>query len=572
MATAPAPAPEASERDVAARLAAAPVRPYLLACRRHGRGHVPAELRAPLLELLADLREMDGLPDQGAVEQARRLAVGFLEIEEAIGRGELNYANYLNLPLLESFILSPDVESVQLRSRMAFATILADWLREEELALALADQGAPPFRFVRSQVAARIAGLRELAGFAGTASVPLALPTLRRWVPRGPDWLALANDADGLLGLVLLTALPQSRFHDELMFIRITQLAECCFIPAWRALGAAESENGPADRVLRLVKEASVQVALLLKLFANLFRTLPKENFYSGFRPETGGSSAIQSRNYQILDRAIRGFGAEKVAALADQPLVDTVDGDPAAPRRVAETLAGRAAGWSAADRSQLHYHLDQIQRSFLAWRTFHLGIARDYLPAEAHGTGGMGIGYLERTLDEPGSALGAPPSAGERNGPAGEAGFAFVADLRLTGDSAAMLASQRLLTRRLRGLGGELSLHDPRRIAGNWWLDTANAGEFFVGDGGAPQRCREGELVVRDSKGIVASERGGGASRTAARLTGAAMAGQGLNALVLLRVAEPGRIEEDIRAALGAAVVRPIAAGRDRPAGARSG
>jgi tryptophan 2,3-dioxygenase len=567
-------------KDAAAMLAASPVRPYLLACRRHGRGHVPGELRAPLMALLEGLRGIGGDPGDETVGRARTLAIGFLGIEEAIGRGELNYSNYLNLPLIEAFIVSRDIDLVLARARIAFATILANWLREEELALALADQGTPPFRFVRPQVILRIAGLRELAALAGIATVPLALPTLRHWVPRGSDWIALANDADGLLGLVLLTALPQSRFHDELMFIRITHLAECCFIPAWRALAAAEARSESPERALRLVKEAAAQVALLLKLFAGLFRTLPKENFFDGFRPETGGSSAIQSRNYQVLDQAIRGFGAEKVAALAEHPLVGDVDVDPCAPRRVAESLAGRAAGWSEADRHQLLYHLDQIQRSFLAWRTFHLGIARDYMPAEARGTGGMGIGYLERTLDVPSAAVGAPPRPDDRTAAAARNACAIVAEWQPGGDPAAILAAQRLLANRLRGLGAELSLHDPRRVAGGWWLDTANAGEFFVGAAGAPRRCRDGELVVRDSKGIVAAERGGAALRTAARLDNSAVAGRPLRALVLLHVgegvAETERVREEIRAALaplGELTLRPIAAGDPaRPAGARSG
>jgi tryptophan 2,3-dioxygenase len=560
MATASAPAEpfHAGREATAEMLAAFPVRPYLLACRRHGRGHVPAELRAPLFELLAGLRATDSLPEHDRVRQGRAMAIGFLEIEEAIGRGELHYSNYLNLPLIEAFIIAPDVEVVLARARIAFATILANWLREEELALALSDEGAPPFRFVRPQVAARIAGLRELAAFTGLATVPLALPTLRHWVPRETDWIALANDAQGLLGLVLLTALPQSRYHDELMFIRITQLAECCFIPAWQALGAAEAGSNSPETALRLVKEAGAQVALLLKLFAGVFRTLPKENFFDGFRPETGGSSAIQSRNYQLLDQAIRGFGTEKLAALDEQPLVAGVGGEQGAPRRVLETLVERAcAEWSEADRHQLCYHLEQIQRSFLAWRTFHLGIARDYIPLEARGTGGMGIGYLERTLDAPTAALGTAQRPGGLAAAKLGSACAIVAQLGNWVDAPAILAAGRLLANRLRGLDGELSLHDPRRVAGDWWLDTANASEFFVGAGGMPRSCRDGELVVRDAKGIVAAERGGAALRTAARLESDAAAGRPLQALVLLRsggdtLAKAERVREEIRAAFG--------------------
>ena len=564
MATAAAPSETpalAREAHVAARLAAGPVRPYLLSCRRGGRGHVAAEVRAPLAELLADLRELGPIPGKGAVARARDLAVAFLEIEEAIGRGELNYANYLNLPMIERFIVAGDVDFVVGRARIAFATILADWLREEEQALALADQGAPPFRFVRASVAARIEALRDLAAFAGTAAVPLTLPTLRNWLPGGPDWIALANDGDGLLGLVLLTALPQSRFHDELMFIRITHLAECCFIPAWRALAAAREQPDVPEQVLARVKEASAQVALLLKLFSTVFRTLPKENFFDGFRPETGGSSAIQSRNYQVLDRAIRGFGEEKITALADQPLVDDVESDPHVAARIAGGLAGQAASWNAADRRQLLYHLDQVQRSFLAWRTFHLGIARDYIPAEARGTGGMGIGYLERTLNTPAAAFDSP-SPQDKAAAAHAPLAAFAAAVRIDAGAVPVAEAARKLTNRLRGLGAALSIHDPRRISGEWWVDTAHTGEFYVAADGEPRRCGERELVVRDAKGIVAAERGGAASRTCA----APLPGGSVELLVLAPLARgtAERVRAEILAALsplGEVITRPLAA-----------
>ena len=150
-----------------------------------------------------------------------------------------------------------------------------------------------------------------------------------------------------------------------------------------------------------MIQRAGTYVALLLRLFSTIFRTLPKENFFAGFRPETGGSSAIQSRNYQRLDRIVRGFGREKSDELRKHPsIADLPDSDhPACLLAALRTASADANRWSLVEQQRLAYHLDQIEAQFAAWRSFHLGIARDYLPAEAVGSGGMGIGYLQRTL-----------------------------------------------------------------------------------------------------------------------------------------------------------------------------
>ena len=133
-----------------------------------------------------------------------------LSIDHAIYvEGKLDYANYLNLRLLEQFVLAPDAATTIARADLALAAIATDWLKAEQQALARADGGEPPFRFVRSAVVSRIAGLRDFQTLVASEMIPCAIPSLSEWSPRGIDWLELADSADGLMGLVMLTALPQ---------------------------------------------------------------------------------------------------------------------------------------------------------------------------------------------------------------------------------------------------------------------------------------------------------------------------------------------------------------------------
>ncbi len=50
------------------------------------------------------------------------------------------------------------------------------------------------------------------------------------------------------------------------------------------------------------------------------------------------------------------------------------------------------------------------------------------------------------------------------------------------------------------------MAIQDLDRFEGNWTLDLANEGESFQGVSGRMISCREGEIVLRDEKGIVCS------------------------------------------------------------------
>ena len=66
-----------------------------------------------------------------------------------------------------------------------------------------------------------------------------------------------------------------------------------------------------------------------------------------------------------------------------------------------------------------------------------------------------------------------------------------------------------------MKRMSATLSVHHAARISGSPWLDRAAAGESFLAERGRWRRCRTGEVVVRDAKGIVASA-AGAAARTA--------------------------------------------------------
>ncbi len=66
---------------------------------------------------------------------------------------------------------------------------------------------------------------------------------------------------------------------------------------------------------------------------------------------------------------------------------------------------------------------------------------------------------------------------------------------------------------------GGLFGLHDLSKIAGQIVFDTSSADESFVGISGKIIKCSDGEPIIRDDKGIIASIFQGPDKRTSASL-----------------------------------------------------
>jgi tryptophan 2,3-dioxygenase len=211
------------------------------------------------------------------------------------------------------------------------------------------------------------------------------------------DWFSYALDQNKAFALIHLTALPQSKEHDEYLFLRTIHIADCCFWGILTAVMAAmvSGKQGRMDLAVECLSMAVSFAEFLIPLF-QAFKTMPPAHF-AQFRDSTGDASAIQSRTYQLMQIFTQGLDERKASIIAGIP-------------DMADLLFHRHPGF--VNLSMFLQKVEQqgipegetliakaalIDKALYAWRCLHLGIARRYLPAHVMGTGGThGVPYLE--------------------------------------------------------------------------------------------------------------------------------------------------------------------------------
>ncbi len=106
--------------------------------------------------------------------------------------------------------------------------------------------------------------------------------------------------------IIALSMLPVSVVHDERMFIRVLQSYETTFAPVGVQLTAAVAalaQGRPTDAIdaVAAAERAMQEAAPLFSLAA----TMQTESFLT-FRNFTEGASAIESRNYKLIESLCR--------------------------------------------------------------------------------------------------------------------------------------------------------------------------------------------------------------------------------------------------------------------------
>jgi tryptophan 2,3-dioxygenase len=208
-----------------------------------------------------------------------------------------------------------------------------------------------------------------------------------------------ADEPTRVSGLLHLSAFPQTRFHDEVLFLRTIHVSELCFFGIRISVMEA-TENirrGIAERAAECLAQAIGFADVLHKGF-KVLRTMPPEHF-ADFRDSTGEASAIQSRNYQLMEVYLRGVNAQKQEVYKGHPHLSDL-GRFAHPGFVHLGGALKACKESDAKWRKVFEVARVLDRSLLTWRGFHLAFAKLYLPPHAGGTGGTaGAPYLQRFL-----------------------------------------------------------------------------------------------------------------------------------------------------------------------------
>lgn len=390
------------EQQIVRRVESFPLSDYVSMARARGRLGVDTGIRkeaARLYEAICAFRTDEPIVSE---ETAAILDIAerFFSSEWFIAQnGFANYPAYISLAIIKRALgvhLREDIRHSWEKSLCCVRLLLLDLLSYEVSSIA----GIIPWyceNLVPEVLRERIRVLHELQTTvmeSGYWPTPLVLGHV-------PNWSHYAQDRQGHLPLLHLTAFPVSCQHDEYFFMRVLQMSECCF---WGALTAVIAAIEAAKfETLAEAQECLAEAIAFLELLqpiSQLLKTMPKEHFWA-FRDATDGSSAIQSRWFHLLHIYVHGVDERKVAIHAEIPEIrDLINyGKPGfvTLRALLREFEKRGQpGFEAF--AQVAMRLDGL---LYTYRCVHLGLVHRFLPPDAQrGTGGTsGVPYLRKHL-----------------------------------------------------------------------------------------------------------------------------------------------------------------------------
>jgi tryptophan 2,3-dioxygenase len=218
-----------------------------------------------------------------------------------------------------------------------------------------------------------------------------------------------------------LSMLPVWVAHDEYLFIRVLQSFESTFglLAAQLTTAIRAVDEGRPGRAAELLGEADIALGESAPLFS-LLATMTIESFRT-FRDWTEGASAIQSRNYKMVEALCRRPDQERLDAAAFRQVPEirrrVLDGQPNLEDAIA---AARTAGrLDPAAVDGLDRAMERFAATLQHWRRTHYRIAVRML-GERTGTGYTeGTPYLARVRDiTVFRSIGAPPEQADPHPP----------------------------------------------------------------------------------------------------------------------------------------------------------
>jgi tryptophan 2,3-dioxygenase len=201
-----------------------------------------------------------------------------------------------------------------------------------------------------------------------------------------------------------LSILPVYVAHDEYLFIRVLQSFEAAF--AMMAVLVRTAITGLAGGTASVATDALTSAESVLRRSAPLFSLLATMQVISfrTFREFTDGASAIQSRNYKMLEALCRRQDSERLDSAAYHSVPDVRRQAMDGMATLDDTLlAARRSGWLApAVCDEVTSAMDRFATRLKAWRKTHYRLALRML-GDARGTGYTeGTPYLGRVTDIP--------------------------------------------------------------------------------------------------------------------------------------------------------------------------
>jgi tryptophan 2,3-dioxygenase len=233
-----------------------------------------------------------------------------------------------------------------------------------------------------------------------------ALPALRRSGLIGDDHAVEPADLPGMAALIAdeaehrmltTTMLPVYTLHDEYLFIRVLQSYESAFALMAMYLRAAifaTATNRLADAITYI--ETAGQVLIDSRALFSLLGTLQPQAFHE-FRNFTEGASAIQSRNYKIVESLCREPDPDRLRSTAYEsvPEVKTLIHDGQLSLEQALRTARRRRPVDAGPERALVESMADLSNQLQRWRKTHYSLAVRVLGTKT-GTGyTVGTPYL---------------------------------------------------------------------------------------------------------------------------------------------------------------------------------
>jgi tryptophan 2,3-dioxygenase len=208
-----------------------------------------------------------------------------------------------------------------------------------------------------------------------------------------------ANEPGRLSALIQFTCMPQTRYHDEVLFLRSIHVSEFCFYGIRIAVAQArDAITRGALNSARVCLEQAIAFSDVLHQIFRVVRNMPPLHFLD-FRESAANASAVQSANYQLMDAHLFGLSEHKRMLFQRIPHLD----DMLRPYGSGFLCLRDVLKSIALDDNEAAPLLEtarELDSKLLTWRGLHVGFANLYLADIPVGTGGTsGAAYLKLFL-----------------------------------------------------------------------------------------------------------------------------------------------------------------------------
>ncbi|TWP48813.1 tryptophan 2,3-dioxygenase [Lentzea tibetensis] len=360
-----------------------------------------------LLEMLSGVRDM--LPELSGPWPNVQTLASFLTTALDKPDKRYDYPSYLALALLQ--LPGPDdpVEQApfaRTRCDRLTAQLVADALAFEVSALDGRTTLLPQLRPAEVHVGKRFRhGLRVIRPALARMALDTGLTATEPGDLARQACAAVHDDMSYAERRALeLSILPVYTMHDEYLFLRVLQTFETTFsLLATQIRGAiAAIGDGEIERAVHFVNSSETALRESAPLFSML-ATMQIESFRT-FRDFTEGASAIQSRNYKLVESLCRTPDTSRVDSPAYRSVPDVrervLGSQPTLDEAYRELCASDVIAEDAL--KPLSEAMSAFARALLRWRQTHYRLAVRML-GEATGTGYTeGTPYLAAVRDIP--------------------------------------------------------------------------------------------------------------------------------------------------------------------------